>query len=106
MLKLKPFLLSVLSGLLLALGWPGIGGFAPLLFIGLVPLLWVHELKNNENKGSVFGYAFIAFSLFNLLTTLWIYCVTESLSTKVFVLLAAVMVNSILMAMVFQLRQI
>lgn len=101
--KLKPFLLSVLTGLLLALGWPATGGFSPFLFLGLIPLLWMHELKTIEKNGSIFGYAWIAFALFNLLTTWWIYCVTESLTTKIFVLLAAIMVNSILMAMVLQL---
>ena len=101
--KLKPFLLSVLTGLLLALGWPATGGFSPFLFLGLIPLLWMHELKTIEKNGSIFGYALIAFALFNLLTTWWIYCVTESLTTKIFVLLAAIMVNSILMAMVLQL---
>jgi apolipoprotein N-acyltransferase len=36
----SPILLSsIISGILLSLAWPA-AGFAPLLFVGFIPLLW------------------------------------------------------------------
>jgi len=101
MKKYKLLLLSVLSGALLCLAWPAIGGFAPFLFIGLVPLLFVEEFIYKSEKGSIFGYAFLSFLIWNALTTWWIYCVSEDFATKILVVSVAVLVNSCLMAIIF-----
>ncbi|HIA06258.1 MAG TPA: apolipoprotein N-acyltransferase [Flavobacteriales bacterium] len=94
--------LSALTGILLALGWPAIGDLSPILFFALVPLLFVeHELSNSPR--SFFAYPLFAFATFNLCTTWWVYCVTEGFTTKIFVLLAAIAVNSLMMTIVFTL---
>ena len=94
--------LSALTGILLALGWPAIGNFSPILFLSLVPLLVVEHYMNSTNRSFAL-YPLLAFAAFNTLTTWWIYCVTESFTTKLFVLLAAIAVNSIMMTLVFML---
>ena len=94
--------LSALTGILLALGWPAIGNFSPILFLALVPLLVVEHYLSSTNRSFAL-YPLLAFAAFNTLTTWWIYCVTESFTTKLFVLLAAIAVNSIMMTLVFML---
>lgn len=66
--------LSLLSGLLLSLSWPA-RGIPFLLFFALVPLLYIEDqLTRSRYKGwKFFGYAYIAFFIWNLLTTYWIY---------------------------------
>ena len=103
MSKATLFVLSLITGLLLALSWPSIADLPTLLFIGLAPLLYVCESEFINNKKSISGYSFVSFFTFNLLTTWWIYCVTESIETKIFVVAAAVLVNTIMMTLVFQL---
>jgi len=44
MKKLHLLALSVLSGIIIALGWP-LNGFPVLLFFGFVPFLFVKDLK-------------------------------------------------------------
>ena len=94
--------LSALTGVLLALGWPAIGNFSPILFLALVPLLVVEHYLSSTNRSFAL-YPLLAFAAFNTGTTWWIYCVTESFTTKLFVLLAAIAVNSIMMTLVFML---
>ncbi|HPS27864.1 MAG TPA: apolipoprotein N-acyltransferase, partial [Bacteroidales bacterium] len=91
-------LLSILSGLLLSLAWPA-RGFPFLLFIAFVPLLYIEDFiaKNRHNfiKSSVFFYAYIAFFIWNALTTWWIYYSTT------FGVSMAVVLNSLFMAVTF-----
>ena len=94
--------LSALTGILLALGWPAIGNFSPILFLALIPLLLVEHYLSSTNRSFAL-YPLLAFAAFNTLTTWWIYCVTEGFATKIFVLLAAIAVNSIMMTLVFML---
>ncbi|MGR3219981.1 MAG: apolipoprotein N-acyltransferase, partial [Candidatus Anammoxibacter sp.] len=103
MKKNKLLLLSVLSGALLSLAWPAIGGLAPLLLIGLVPLLFVEEFIYKSERGSIFGYAFLSFLIWNALSTRWLYCVSEDFATKVLAVSVPVLVNSCLMAIIFTL---
>lgn len=76
MQKRTKYLLSVLTGLLLSLAWPA-GGFAGLLFIALVPLLFIeqHYYENRKEYGrfSVYRWAFVSFLIWNGLTTWWIW---------------------------------
>lgn len=98
MRKLYKLGLSILSGLLLAFAWPQ-DGFAPLLFIALIPLLliesdyWTNRLHNKST--SFLGYAATTFIIFNSLTTYWIYNAT------LVGVIAAVIINTILMSGAF-----
>lgn len=70
------FLLSALSGLLLAAAWPE-RGFPLLLFVGFIPLLVVEfDLWKNraDNHSSGFlPYVALSVSIWVLLTTWWVY---------------------------------
>jgi len=68
-------LLSALSGILLAIGFPT-SPLTPVMFIGFVPLLIVEQLISDSragpNKKQVFGYSYNAFVIWNILTTFWV----------------------------------
>ena len=90
--------LASLSGVLLSAAWPA-RGFPFLLFIALVPLLYIEDYigKNKHNfiKASVFFYSYIGFFIWNLLTTWWI------VNSTLFGMAMAVIFNSLFMALVF-----
>lgn len=100
------FLFAVLSWL----AWPA-GGFAPLLFLAWVPLLAVEKAISNETAQSLhisiqspqriktkpFVLFYLAFFLFNLITTWWIYFASP------FGMFGAVAANALIMAFVFYL---
>jgi apolipoprotein N-acyltransferase len=84
---------STLSGLILWLAWP-VGPGAPLLFVALIPLLWI-DAKLPE-KGSGIKYFFLiwwAFLVWNVGTTWWIYYSTAVGSV------VAMMANALLMTL-------
>ena len=89
---MNKLLLALLSGLLLAFSWPSIGIF-PLVFIAFIPLLILE--KASENGKQVFGHSFLAFFIFNAITTYWVYHAT------LFGAIAAFFVNATLMAISF-----
>ena len=95
---MRKLLLALLSGLLLAFSWPEIGIF-PFLFFAFLPLLMVEDELNNSNdkkKGrKVFWYSFLAFFIFNAITTYWVYHAT------LFGAIAAFIVNATLMSTAF-----
>jgi apolipoprotein N-acyltransferase len=66
-------LLSVLSGVLFSFGWFPNGIF-PFLFIAFVPLLMIedHCYKNKIRPVSLFGYTYLSFFIWNILTTWWV----------------------------------
>lgn len=72
----QQYALSTLSGLLLALAWP-VRGFPGLLFFAWVPLLWVENYllanKDRYRRWAAFRPAFVAFGVWNTLTTWWIW---------------------------------
>lgn len=75
--KLVPFL-PLISGLLLAGGWPE-RGIPVLLFIAFVPLLLLEDIKRNDIKATrigIYWMVFPAFLIWNGLTTWWIYNAT------------------------------
>lgn len=97
--RIKILILSILSGLLLALSWPTIG-FESLIFISFVPLFFIQILILKSfrwKKSSVFIFSFIAFLIFNGITTGWISNVRPS---GFFAVTSALLVNSILMSLV------
>jgi len=101
MQKIKFWLLSVFSGGLLALSWPAIGDQWYLIFFAFIPLLWLEReiLRSSARRKAlnVFGFAYLSFFLFNLLTTWWIYYASD------WGMAMAVICNSFFMATVFSL---
>ena len=100
MKKFHLFLLSVLSGVILALAWPE-RGFPGLLFIGFVPLLFIEDYisLNQERfiKFSLLFYSLPAFLIWNGLTTWWI------VNSTGYGALLAIFLNSLFMAIIFNL---
>lgn len=92
-------LLSVLSGLLLAAAWPE-NGFTPLIFVALVPLFFVQQYVGDNNKRGMYWYSWLAFLIWNVLTTWWVWYSTPIGSVAAFLL------NSLFLAVVFQLFHI
>ncbi|UZO79430.1 apolipoprotein N-acyltransferase [Aquimarina sp. ERC-38] len=94
-------LLSLLSGVILALSWPTYG-FPLLLFFGFIPLLYVEKQIRDTKKHALlaFGYAFIAFFVWNVSTTWWIY------NSTAFGMWFAEIANTILMSSVFWLYHV
>ncbi|MGJ8684513.1 MAG: apolipoprotein N-acyltransferase [Nonlabens sp.] len=97
-MKYSNILLAIISGILLWLGWPTYG--LPLLLFGaFVPLLFAEKKLRDStirNKGwRVLGHAYLTFFIWNLATTGWLYYSTA------FGMWFAVLVNSLLMALVF-----
>jgi apolipoprotein N-acyltransferase len=68
-------LFSALSGVILGVSWVAITGFFPLIFVGLIPLLWVENqiLTKRYRPSKVYTNAYVTFFVFNLITTWWIY---------------------------------
>lgn len=94
--KFHLLLLSLLSGLLLSIGWLPYG-YAPFLFIGFIPLLLVEDsiARNKEKHGrfAFLAYAFLTFLIWNILTTYWVYNSTPAA-------IAAFFINATLMSLI------
>ena len=102
MLRMKRyvlFLLSLMSGILLAVSWP-VNGITLLVFVGFVPLLIVQQEVGDNHKKGMFWYAFTSFFIWNILTTWWIW------NSTVGGAIAAWVLNSVFMAVVFYLFHI
>lgn len=73
--RYRLLLMSLLTGVLLALSWPA-RGFPLLAFVALLPLLWVEDQLYADRARSrmvrIFVHAWFAFFVFNLFTTWWI----------------------------------
>ncbi|MDO5608063.1 MAG: apolipoprotein N-acyltransferase [Capnocytophaga sp.] len=75
----KNVLLAVISGLLLALSWP-VYGFPIFLFVALVPLLIAEKRIRKQyrhTKRRVLMVSYLAFLIWNSITTWWIWYSTE-----------------------------
>jgi apolipoprotein N-acyltransferase len=94
MSRLHLFLLSLLSGLLFAFAWPE-RGFSPLIFVAFVPLFFIQQNLGDQNRKGMFWYAWLAFLIWNVLTTWWIWYSTDVGS------ILAMMLNSLFVAVVF-----
>ena len=93
---MNKFILSIISGLLLAFSWVETG-FFPLVFFAFVPLLILEKNLSFSRKNSsllIFGYSFLSFFLFNIITTYWIWY------ASIFGAFAAFTINAILMSLV------
>ncbi len=73
--RYKSIAYALSAGLLLALSWPA-RGFPLLVFLAFIPLFFLEEdfYRNRNERGSVqfFLHTWVAFFVFNLLTTWWI----------------------------------
>ena len=100
---MKNFLYAILSGILLAISWPTYG-FPLFIFFAFVPLLYAEfRIRNSQEKFvklKVLGVSYISFFLWNIITTYWLYYST------LFGAAFAILVNSLLMALVFLLYHI
>ena len=77
MKKYQKLLFAVTSGLLLAASWP-LRGCTALIFIALVPLLYVEERISKGEKGNIFGLSYLTFLIWNVLTTWWVWNATPA----------------------------
>ena len=87
----RKLLLCLISAFLLVISWPP-SGFPFLIFGAFVPLFFV--LEGLSKKRSAFTYSFFVFVIWNVFTTYWIY------NASLFGAVAAILVNSFLMACV------
>ena len=85
---------SIVSGLLLGLSWPTYG-FVFLIFIGFVPLLHVEYELRKKSTFKIFYLSFIAFLIWNLITSWWL------INSTIFGMVFAVLLYSTLMSTVF-----
>jgi len=95
-------LISVLSGVLLSLAWLGFPGWV--LFFSFLPLLYLDHFfvvrKSEFRSVSFWNHAFIAFLIWNILTTWWIVHATAA------GVVMAIVTNSFLMSLIFWLAHI
>lgn len=94
---------ALLTGVLLALCWPSNGGLTPLVFFAWVPLLLSEERFATSPKGErprhFMPYVFISVAVWNALTTWWLYCVSESMGSKLFAVIGPNIGNDLLMCL-------
>ncbi len=88
---------------MLGFSWPETGGFMPFIFLGFVPLLFIQTELQQQQKRGMFAYAYIAFFIWNFISTWWIYCVNENIITKLVSAGSAILINPFFMACVFML---
>ncbi len=89
----KALLITTIGGLLFTAAWPTYG-FFPLVFLGLIPFLYVNEFYKEKNIFLVF---FVGFFIWNITSTYWLSYAT------IFGYLFACTVNSFMMTIVFYL---
>jgi apolipoprotein N-acyltransferase len=90
-------ILSLLTGVLLAISFPSIGGLGPLAFVAWVPLLLVEEDLFQQKKRSykIYFFGFLSFFIYNLITVWWIYFASPGGAAM------AVFANAIIMILPF-----
>lgn len=105
---MKYIILSLLSAVLLSVSWPTYG--VPFfLFFALVPLLIMeHDItkfsKIKNKSWTVFGLSYLAFMIWNIVTTGWLYGSKNPDGThSVAAVVLPVVFNSLFYALVFQL---
>lgn len=89
--------LAMASGLMMAAAWPT-RGFTPLIFIAFIPLLYLQDISgdpDDKKKGNIFLLSFLAFFIWNTLTTYWVWNSTAAGA------IAMLILNSTFMATVF-----
>ena len=96
--SIKHLSLSIATGISLGFSWP-VNGFTFLIFISLIPLLYLEESirKDNFKFKSIraFGYSYLSFLIWNLITTWWLF------NSTLFGMLFANLCNSLFYALIF-----
>lgn len=89
--------LSLLSGLLMTFSFPYTGSLTPLVFVSWIPLLLLEDYisRKKYRSGKIFLHAYIAFFVYNIGTTWWIWNASLNGAIGAFVL------NALLMALAF-----
>lgn len=105
---MKYIFLSLISALLLSISWPTYG-IPFFIFFAFVPLLLMEQeiskfSKINKKGWAVFGLTYLAFFIWNVVTTGWLYHAKNPEGNNSLLAVAIpVIVNSLLMSLVFQL---
>ncbi len=105
---MKYIFLSLISALLLSISWPTYG-IPFFIFFAFVPLLLMEQeiskfSKINKKGLAVFGLTYLAFFIWNVVTTGWLYHAKNPDGNNSLLAVAIpVIVNSLLMSLVFQL---
>ena len=105
---MKYIFLSLISALLLSISWPTYG-IPFFIFFAFVPLLLMEQeiskfSKINKKEWVVFGLTYLAFFIWNVVTTGWLYHAKNPDGNNSLLAVAIpVVVNSLLMSLVFQL---
>ncbi|SFG64697.1 apolipoprotein N-acyltransferase [Pedobacter insulae] len=95
-MKHQNYLLALLSALLMWLAWPPHIWLAPLLLVGLVPLLIALESIDKPRKGKkVFLTAGLTFLIWNTASIYWVYNAINSASTNFIESLVSLLVSLI-----------
>ena len=95
-IAMKNFLLAILSGILFSISWP-VDGIVYFIFFAFIPLLYINSKFDKKEKSSAlrfFFFSFIAFLIFNIVTTYWVYFASP------FGAIFAFIINSLLMSFV------
>lgn len=97
--------LSVASGLLLVLAWPGIANLSFLLLFAFMPLLAVEDyfFRKGGRTSKMRWYAYLTFWIWNAGTTWWLFFVDEPMGTRLMSVVPAVFINALFFTIVFQL---
>lgn len=105
---MKYIFLSLISALLLSISWPTYG-IPFFIFFAFVPLLLMEQeiskfSKIHKKGWMVFGLTYLAFFIWNVVTTGWLYHAKNPDGNNSLLAVAIpVIVNSLLMSLVFQL---
>lgn len=105
---MKYIYLSLISALLLSISWPTYG-IPFFIFFAFVPLLLMEQeiskfSKIHKKGWAVFGLTYLAFFIWNVVTTGWLYHAKNPDGNNSLLAVAIpVIVNSLLMSLVFQL---
>ncbi|HMN05282.1 MAG TPA: apolipoprotein N-acyltransferase [Flavobacteriales bacterium] len=95
-------LCALLTGAMLALAWPAIGGVTPLIFVAWVPLLYAEERYARSAKEArprnFMPYVMLALLVWNLATTWWLFYVSEHMATRLFTLIGPNVGNVLVMS--------
>jgi len=95
--KQHRYFLSLLSGVLLAISFPFTGSLTFVIFIALVPILFLENyiLTKRFKSGKVLTHAYVTFFTYNFLTTWWIWNASPGGA------MLAIILNSLLMSLAF-----
>jgi apolipoprotein N-acyltransferase len=75
----RPIVLSLLSGCLAGIAWPGITPFFFIIFFAFVPLLMMEQklLEDGGPSKRIFIKAFVGFLVWNIIVSYFIFCIRD-----------------------------